>query len=94
MARIERLGVYSFAMFQAVLMAHVGLAAGILYSVGGFFVDLFTIGLNLGTALAFGALVGMPVIFAAAGLVVGIVEAVLFNFFAKRYGGLAIDFVR
>jgi hypothetical protein len=44
---------------------------GLLYSVGGFFVDLFTIGLNQGTLLAFGALIGMPLIFAAAGFALG-----------------------
>ena len=48
------------AKLLATWMAYLGLAFGVLYSVGGFFVDLLTIGLNWGTAMAFGALVGMP----------------------------------
>lgn len=32
--------------------AYLGLVYGVLYSVGGFFVDLFTIGLNRGTVMA------------------------------------------
>jgi hypothetical protein len=51
--------------------ALLGLICGVLYSFGGVIVDLFTIGLNWGTVLAFGALVGMPAAFAVAGFVVG-----------------------
>ena len=52
-------------------MAYVGLACGVLYSFGGLVVDLLTIGLNWGTAMAFMALVGMPMIFGTVGFVVG-----------------------
>ena len=48
-----------------------GLALGVTYSVGGFFVDLLTVGLNLGTLMAFGALVGMPMISALLGFLMG-----------------------
>ena len=65
--------------------AYLGLFCGVLYSVGGFFVDLFTRGLNWGTLLAFGALLGMPAIFAAAGFILGAVVALV----AKGTGGLA-----
>jgi hypothetical protein len=58
-------------------MALLGLLCGIAYSVGGFFYDLATTGLNLGTLLAFGALVGMPVIFGVVGLALGAVAALL-----------------
>jgi hypothetical protein len=53
--------------------AYLGVALGVLYSVGGFFYDLFTTGLNAGTALAFLALIGMPLMFAAAGFAAGAV---------------------
>lgn len=86
----------SFAKFQATLFALLGLLAGVLYSVGGFAIDLFvsvgwivsseTPGLSYGTILAFGALVGMPVISAAVGFVTGLIEATLYNLFAKRFG--------
>ena len=52
-------------------MAYVGLGCGMLYSFGGVVVDMLTIGLNWGTAMAFGALVGMPVVFGAFGFVCG-----------------------
>lgn len=57
----------------------VGLLAGILYSFGGAAYDLFTTGWNTGTALAFGALLGMPLIFGAAGLGLGITVAAFFK---------------
>ena len=49
----------------------VGLVLGAIYSVGGFVIDLMGPGLNTGTALAFLALIGMPVIFGTAGLLIG-----------------------
>ncbi len=63
----------AFALFSALL----GLVCGVLYSVGGFFIDLFTTGLNWGTVMAFGALIGMPVVFGAAGFFVGLVFAMV-----------------
>lgn len=69
--------VLSTAITAAFWMALVGLACGVLYSVGGLFVDLFTTGPNLGTLMAFGALVGMPVVFGAFGFVGGLLFAFL-----------------
>ena len=59
------------AMKVATWMAYVGLVCGVLYSFGGLIVDLLTTGLNWGTAMAFGALIGMPVIFGASGFLLG-----------------------
>lgn len=81
-----------FAKFQAVLMSLIGLIAGILYSFGGLIYDVFTVGLNVGTALAFLALLGMPVMFAAFGFMAGLIEAFLYNLFAGWFGGMEIDF--
>ena len=57
--------------------AYFGLACGVLYSFGGVVVDLLTIGLNWGTVMAFGALVGMPVIFGAFGFFLGALIALV-----------------
>ena len=65
------------AIRMATIMAVIGLVCGVLYSVGGFFIDLFTTGLNLGTVMAFGALIGMPLIFGAFGFVFGAVCAIV-----------------
>lgn len=59
------------------LAACLGLVCGLLYSVGGFFVDLFTTGLNGGTLLAFGAIVGMPIVFGAFGFACGALIALV-----------------
>jgi len=90
MSKLKKIKVFSFAKLQAVLMSLIGLIAGILYSFGGTIYDIFTIGLNLGTALAFLALIGMPITFAVFGFIVGLVEAFLFNLFAKWFWGIEI----
>lgn len=58
-------------------MTYLGLVCGVVYSFGGLVYDLLTIGLNWGTAMAFGALLGMPVIFGAFGFVCGALGALL-----------------
>jgi hypothetical protein len=77
------------------------LILGILYSFGGLLIDaLVTIGwitsketpgLSYGTILAFGALIGIPIIFAVFGLFIGLIGAILYNLFAKWFGGIEID---
>jgi len=102
MARIRKLKLFPFARFQALLGALLGLIAGISYSFGGLIIDTLvtlgwvvtpeTPGLSYGTVLAFGALIGMPLIGLMAGLVVGFISAILYNLFAKLFGGIEIDF--
>jgi hypothetical protein len=103
MAKVKKMGVLSFAKLQAVIMAIVGLIAGILYSFGGLIIDVLvsigwvssasasTPGLGFGTVLAFGALIGMPIIFATFGFIVGLIEAFLYNLFARWFGGIVLD---
>ena len=89
MKKSNKLQVFAFAKFQSVLLALVGFLAGIFYSFGGLIYDLLSTGsVNSGTALAFFALLGMPVIFAAFGLILGLLEAYLFNIFAKWFSGI------
>ncbi|HEY5691128.1 MAG TPA: hypothetical protein VIS49_06710 [Cyclobacteriaceae bacterium] len=102
MKKLSRIRVKSFAFFQAILFALLGVLAGILYSFGGLIIDLLvslklvtvedTPGFGSGTILAFGALIGMPVVFAVSGFLAGLIEAMLYNLFAKWFGGLNIDF--
>ena len=94
MAKLRRLGVFFFAKLQAIQMACVGLIAGVLYAFGGFFYELFTGTLNSGTALAFLALIGMPLTFAVGGFVAGAVGALLYNLVAGWTGGIEIDVVQ
>jgi len=102
MARVKKLRVLSFAKFQAVLFALLGLIAGIVYSFGGLVIDALvsigwitdssTPGLSFGTVLALGALIGMPIMFAVIGFIAGLIEAVLYNLFARWSGGIEMDF--
>ena len=102
MAKIRKVHELSLARFHGILFGVIGLGAGILYSFGGFIIDLSvtmgwitsteTPGLSYGTVLAFGALVGMPIIFATFGFIVGLIEAFLYNLFARGFGGIEIDF--
>lgn len=50
-----------------------GFACGFLYGIGGFIHDFLLTGINRGSYLALNALWGMPLLFGAMGLVLGIV---------------------
>jgi hypothetical protein len=101
MARSKKIKVLSFAIFQGFLGTLLGLIAGIIYSFGGLIIDVLvsigwvtcseTPGLSYGTLLAFGALIGMPIIFAIGGFILGIVEAFLYNLVGRWIGGLDLD---
>ena len=85
---------FSVAARQAALMAVVGLVAGFLYSFGGGAVDVLvttglitstsTPGVSWGTALAFLALLGMPLYFAVFGFAAGAIGAFLYGLVARR----------
>lgn len=99
MANGKKLRVFPFVKLQTVIMALVGLIAGIIYSFGGLIIDVLvsigwvssasasTPGLSFGTVLAFGALIGMPLIFATYGFIVGLSEASVYNVVAGRIAG-------
>lgn len=93
--QIKKLHVFAFAWFQALLTGLLGVICGVLYSFGGLVIDVLvslgwlspekmgTPGLSHGTLLAFGALVGMPVLFFVAGFALGVLEALLYNVVAR-----------
>ncbi|SHJ61371.1 hypothetical protein SAMN04487911_12728 [Arenibacter nanhaiticus] len=92
MARLKKINVLALAKFQAVLMAPLGMITGIIYSLGGTLYDIINTGsVNYGTALAYVALVVQPIMFAIVGFLIGIVEALLYNLIAKRFGGMDIE---
>ncbi len=74
---------FSIIKFHAITFTVLGLLAGIFYSVGGLIADLATTGINQGTLLAFGALIGMPIIGAIFGITLGIVELIIYSTLAK-----------
>jgi ABC-type proline/glycine betaine transport system permease subunit len=91
MGLITHINILSLAKLQAILFGLLGVLCGILYSVGGFIYDLFTVGLNYGSALAFLALLGMPLLFLIVGFVLGFIQAILYNIYAKIFGGYVFD---
>jgi len=101
MVKLRKIGVLSSARVHAVLMAILGLIAGTLYSFGGAIIDVLvsagwvtsseTPGLSYGTVLAFGALIGMPVLFSLGGLAYGAVVAVLYNVVSGTLGGIELE---
>ena len=91
---------YAFIKLHTVLFALLGLIAGVVYSFGGLAVDTLvsvgwitsseTLGLSYGTILAFGALIGMPLVFALFGFIVGLIEAILYSIFWRWVGEIEI----
>lgn len=101
MKRIKKIGVLSFAKFQAFLGLIFGLILGIIYAFGGLLIDVLvslewitsneTPGLSYGSILAFGALIGMPLILSCIGFILGILEAIFYNFTTKWFDGLNLE---
>ena len=90
--KLKKIAVGSLAKFQGVFMTCVGLVAGTLYSVGGLIYDVAATGsVNTGTALAFLALIGMPVLFGVAGYVAGAIGALVYNLIADHFGGIEVE---
>lgn len=85
--------VVPFLIFYTKLGAIVGLVFGLIYSFGGLMVDSLvslgwmtsseTPGLSVGTLLAFGALIGMPLIFGVLGFLVGGLRSIFVFMCAK-----------
>lgn len=102
MATLNHIGVLSSAKLLSGIMALAGLFTGILYSFGGAIIDILvssgwissgsTPGVGYGTALAFLALIVMPILFAISGLLTGTVGALLYNLAARWLGGIKMDF--
>ena len=92
MTRLKKIGVLSSSKLLAIVMALIGLIAGIVYSFGGAILDILTTGsVNSGTALAFLALIGMPIIFSVPGFIAGALGAFLYNLVAGWVGGVEMD---
>ena len=92
MAKLKKINVLELAKLQAVLMTPLGIITGIIYSFGGTIYDIINTGsVNYGTALAYVALVVQPIMFAVVGFGLGIIEAFIYNIFAKRFGGMNVE---
>lgn len=92
MTKIKKIKMLAYAKMQAVIMdLSVWLQVAI-FSIGLIY-DVFTNALSFGTVMAFGAILGMPVIFAVFGYITGIIGVFLYNIFSKWFGDMKIDIV-
>ncbi len=83
MEKIKKIDIFLYAKLQGIVVGLIGLVCGVLYATIGTIIDLSTIGLNAGTALAYLAIIGMPVIFASFGFATGLIGGFLYNYSAK-----------
>ena len=91
MSKIIKLNIRHVAKFQAVIMACIGLVLGLAYAFIGLAIDLYNLGaVNIGSALAFLAIVGMPIVLALCGCLVGVIATLIYNSISPCFGG--IDF--
>jgi hypothetical protein len=99
MKTLKRIDILSFAKFQTVMMAMIGVLAGVMIAFFGFILQAFAgrfvedgAGLaNFGMGLGLAALVILPLFYAALGFVVGIIGGALFNLVSKISGGIKIE---
>lgn len=95
MVKVKQLKPFEVAKFGGFISLYAGFVMGLIYSVGGTIYELYHgIPLNRGTVLAYSAIPIMPVYFAVAGFLVGLVGAYLFNKTSKWVGGVKVDFKR
>ncbi len=76
---LETVELSSLAKPFAAALAFLGFIAGVLYAVGGAIYDVLKGQVGSGTVLAFFAIIGMPILFATFGLIVGAIGAFLNN---------------
>ncbi|MDK2900817.1 MAG: hypothetical protein PWQ45_1391 [Thermosipho sp. (in: thermotogales)] len=82
----KKIDIFQLAKLQALLFFPIGILSGFIYSIGGLIYDLLKTGsVNLGSFLAFFAIIGMPVLFYVIGFILGIVEGFMFNIFLVRF---------
>lgn len=104
MVKIHEISMIGFATFQAKFAMLIGLFLGVVYAVGGLATDLLvsvnllssasfhTDGLGIGTLLAFMALLGMPMLFATLGFIIGLFEAALYKAYLRYFQPFNADF--
>ena len=86
MLKLEKVAIFSLATPFAIAMTFLGLIAGVAYALIGAIYDLFNNQLGIGTFLAFFAIVGMPIIFAIFGFIIGFIGALLNNLVVNLFG--------
>lgn len=101
MKTLKRIDILSFAKFQTVLMAMIGVLVGVMVAFFGFiwqafagrFIEEGAEFANFGMGLGLAALVILPLVYAVIGFFVGIIGGALFNLVCKITGGIKVELV-
>ncbi|MDD5503178.1 MAG: hypothetical protein PHH26_06925 [Candidatus Thermoplasmatota archaeon] len=89
--KLNSVGVWSVAKVEALIMAGIGLLAGIIYAfVGTTMVSMMGVS-RVGAGFGFLAIILFPLLYAAIGLVAGVVIALLYNLAARFVGGIEME---
>ena len=99
MKKLKKIDVLSFAKFQTVLMAMVGLLVGVVFSFFGFiwqafagrFIEAGNTMPPFAAGLGMAALIILPVIYAVVGFFSGLIGAALFNLVTAITGGIKVQ---
>lgn len=92
MAKIKRVNVLSLGKMLSIINAALGLAMGLLVTIGAMTgVDMSQGQVPVGSLIQKFSILYFPVLYAVAGFLGGVLTAVMFNFAAKYFGGLEID---
>jgi hypothetical protein len=97
MAVLKRIGIMSAAKIQAIIMAAIGLIAGVLYAImmsllGGIMAASgSSSGGGIMAGLGFASIIVFPILYGALGFVFGALGAWLYNLVAGWVGGLEVD---
>ena len=100
MKTLKKIDIMSFAKFQTILMAMIGLLIGVMVAFFGFIFQAFAgrfieegasdfgmFGMGLGLA----ALFILPLLYAFMGFIVGVIGGALFNLVCKISGGIKVE---
>jgi hypothetical protein len=93
---VKRLGVWSVARIYGALTAAFGLIAGVIVALfsmigAGLASQAGDAPAFLGPLLGVGAIVFLPLLYGAMGLLMGALSAALYNLFAGMVGGVELD---
>lgn len=95
---IQRIHVLPFALMNGIISGAMGLILGIIYALifGAMIAAFPTTGVVnlgwLGVLFGVGAIIIMPIMGFAGGLITGVLVTILYNFLAPRIGGIRIRF--
>jgi hypothetical protein len=92
MVKLRRVGVFSLAKLQGIIMAIFGLIFGIFYAIIGVTVGSALGATGLLAGLGFLAIIILPIVYGIFGFIGGAVGALIYNLAAKMTGGIEMSF--